>query len=229
MDISKIVAASRSFYRDHKLPAFAAALPKKPLLPAAGADVIAYADRCGFDCGFAFPPFPLQLDHLAAVLEETLLKPASGLPDDQQYTKAYISDNWDKQPNGKVVQRSDNLGPRADGPYILLLSGSPEKAVFEKNCKQMIGHFEGKNWTGLTVIEYLILQRHFCESYKDHRFFATPLDESRCHWLWLTDSATENACAVAAGSSKGATIYACKIGTRDARRGAVPTLVVPLD
>jgi len=228
VEFAETLSVSRTFYREHNLSSWAAALPKKPRLATGADDVLAYADRCGFDFGFAFPPFSIQYGDLDKVIEETLRKRAPGLADDNQYSQAYISDNWDKIPNEKVVQRTGELGPRMEGAYILLMSRSADKAVFTKNGKQMVSHLESKNWTGLTVLEYLVLQRYFCELYKDHRFFATPLDESCMHWLWLTDSATDASCAAAVGSSRGSMLYGCKIGTRDARRGAVPTLIAPL-
>lgn len=225
VDFDAALAVSRSFYRNHNLAAWEAALPRKARVNAAD-DVIEYSARCGFDTAFAFPPFATQVADLPALIEETLVKRAPGLPDDQQYSRTYVSDNWDKNPNNKVVQRTTELGLRTEGPYFVLLSTDPTTAIWGKTGKQMVSHFESKNWTGLTVPEYLVLQRHFCERNRDHRFFATATDDSPAHWMWLTDSATDAACSVAMGSARGSGIYGCKIGTKDGRRSATPTLLL---
>src|SRR5262249_27566061 len=125
MDLQRILKTSRIFYRDHDLPDWRAALPKVARVADEG-EIIAEATKNGFTLGFAFPPFALQMAALEQLIETTGHKRSEALPDDQQFVAPPIlSDTWSKEPNGKILQRTDDLGGRADGPYLLLFSPRP--------------------------------------------------------------------------------------------------------
>jgi hypothetical protein len=226
VDLTAAFKHSRTFYREHQLADWAEALPSA--LPDLAAEDLQQAAKAGFTRAFAFPPFSLQMASLDRLIEEMARKPAPNLPDNQQYREPFLADTWSKTPNGKVLQRADNLEPRTDGPYLLLASPEPCKTAWGRTGKQIVELFQTKSWQGLTVPEYLVLQRYYCELFRDHRFFDTPQDETPAHWLWLVDSLIENEMTVVYGSPRGLNLQACKISNRDSRRAALATQVLAL-
>lgn len=226
IDFRQALKASRVFYREHNLPAWRAALPVK-LTPQGEEHLAQQASQAGCTHAFAFPPFDVQMRALADLIEETARKPAPRLPDNQQYTSSVVlSEGWNDDPSGKVLQRTTNLAGRERGPYFYLFSTVPVQNAWGRTGKQIGELFAVKDWQGLTVPEYFVLQRHFCELRGDHRFYETA--EGEAHWLWLIDSMTETACSVALGKARGINIQGCPIGNRDARRAALAGRVVPL-
>src|SRR5947209_7046148 len=109
MVLQQILKSSRVFYRDHNLASWRQALPKQACVDHEET-VLGQAARCGFTHGFAFPPFAMQMAGLEQLIEETARKQAPALPDNQQYGgDIVLSDTWSKEPNGKVLQRADDL------------------------------------------------------------------------------------------------------------------------
>jgi hypothetical protein len=139
-----------------------------------------------------------------------------------------LSDTWSKQPNGKILQRMEDLGGRMAGPYFLLFSTRPVGNAWGRTGKQIGELFMAKNWQGLTVPEYFVLQRYFSEKYGDHRFYEEAESSNPTHWLWLVDSMTETACTVVMGKARGLNLQGCPLGNRDSRRGAIAGRVVPM-
>jgi hypothetical protein len=160
---------------------------------------------------------------LDRVIDETARKPAS-VPDNQQYAEPFLADAWTKTPNGKVLQRDGDLAEREWGPYLLLFTPNAVPQAWGRTGKQIAELLDAKGWRGLTVPEYLVLQRWRCESFGDHRFFEHPEDDSGAHALWLIDSAKGKDCAVAQASHRGVVLQACGLGNRDSRRAAVAVL-----
>jgi hypothetical protein len=227
MDLQRLLKSSRIFYRDHHLHSWRANLPKKARIDREEA-VLAEAAKSGFTRGFAFPAFGVQMESLDLVIEETVHKPVLGLADNQQSTADLVlSDTWSKEPNGKILQRTDDLGGRSDGPYFLLFSPTPVANAWGRTGKQIGELFQAKDWQGLTVPEYFVLQRHFLEKYGDQRFYEQTEDHGT-HWLWLVDSMTETACTVAMGKARGLNLQGSPVGNRDSRRAAIAGRVVPL-
>ena len=228
MDLQHVLKTSRIFYRDHHLQAWRAALPKTASVDQPE-KVLAQVAKSGFTQGFAFPPFDLQMVTLDQLIEETVRKQAPGLPDNQQYTSELVlSDTWSKEPNGKILQRTDDLSGRTEGPYLLLFSTVPIANAWGRTGRQIEEIFKGKDWQGLTVPEYFVLQRYFAEKYGDHRFHEEAADGNPKHWLWLIDSMTETACTVVMGKARGLNLQGCPVGNRDSRRGAIAGRVVPI-
>lgn len=226
MDLQRILKTSRIFYRDHNLRAWRANLPKKARLDHEK-EVLRDAAKNGFAHGFAFPRFDVQMASLNELIEETARKPATGLPDNQQYnSEVVLSDTWSKEPNGKVLQRTDDLGGRDEGPYFLLFLPQPVANAWGRTGKQIGELFHAKGWQGLTVPEYFVLQRHFSELYGDHRFLEVADNSNPVHWLWLVDSMTETACTVVLGKARGINLQGCPVGNRDSRRAALAGRVV---
>jgi hypothetical protein len=228
MDLQQLLKSSRIFYRDHQLRSWRANLPKRARVDRMET-VLTEAVKSGFTLGFAFPPFGVQMESLAQLIEETVYKQALGLADNQQHTaELVLSDTWSKEPNGKILQRRDDLGGREDGPYLLLFSPRPVANAWGRTGKQIGELFRAKDWQGLTVPEYFVLQRYFLEKYGDHRFYEETEDNNPAHWLWLVDSMNQTACTVAMGKARGLNLQGCPVGNRDSRRGAIAGRVVPM-
>ena len=227
LDLEKILATSRRFYAQHHLAAWADALPTSLALGDTDGSTVSEAAKQGFTSALAFPPFEIQLASLERLIDETARKPAS-VPDNQQYREPFLADEWSKTPNGKVLQRLDDLGPREWGAYFYLFSPNPQPKAWGLTGKQIREFFQAKDWIGLTVPEYLVLQRHYCELYGDHRFFETPEDDGGAHSMWLIDSMDDKQCSVAVGSNRGINLQATSINNRDRKRAAIAGTVLSL-
>ncbi len=170
------------------------------------------------------------METLDDLIEQTVRKPAPGLADNQQYAfELVLSDTWSKEPNGKILQRTDDLGARLAGPYYLFFSPKPVHNAWGRTGKQIGEMFQAKDWQGLTVPEYFVLQRYFAEKYGDHRFYEEAADTNPTHWLWLVDSMTETACMVVMGKARGLNLQACPVGNRDSRCAAIAGRVVAME
>lgn len=225
MELTEILKISRRFYCDHCLDEWRRNMPKEIRLDASGEESVQQSNKLGFTRGFAFPSFDVQIATLDQLIDETARKPAARLSDNQQYAdEPVLSDTWSRTPNNKVLQRTDDLDVRTQGPYILQFAQAPAQNAWGRTGKQIIELFQARGWRGFTVPEYLVLQRYFCERFGDHRFHEGA--EEKNHWLWLIDSADNSACSVTMASSRGINIQACPLGNRDSRRGAVPSFLV---
>lgn len=225
--LSEVVKASRRFYRDHGLADWARAIPKAaaPVHDSA----LAQAEKAGFTLALAFPPFAQQLAQMDPLIEATARRPAAQVLDSEQYSgEVSLSDEWSKAPNGKILQRIDDLGARTGGPYLYLFSPAPYPTAWGRTGRQIEELFHARDWHGLTVPEYFVLQRYFCEQHGDHRFFAAPEGDRGTHSLWLIDSMDAANCSVVAAGPRGIDVRACSANNRDARRATVAGLLVPL-
>lgn len=226
-DFPSVVRASRRFLADHGLRDWAMAIPRQPAPARDVENLLEQAQRSGFHEGFAFPPFALQWATFDRLVDGCARQPTPQLPDNQQYREPFLADNWTRVANGKVLQRTDELGERTAAPYVLLLGGRPLTNCWGKTGKQIGEQFHAKSWHGLTVPEYLVVQRVLAERFGDHRFFADPEDPTG-HWLWLIDSMTADECAVAFGSGRGINIQATSVNNRESKRAGVAGVIVPL-
>lgn len=226
-DFPAIVKASRRFYKHHNLASWAKAIPRCPA-PAHDVEaILQQAEKSGFQAAFAFPPFALQQQSFDRLVDACARQPSPILPDNQQYRPPFLADNWSRVANGQVLQRENDLGERARGAYVFLFSSTPLGNCWGKTGKQIAKQFQARGWHGLTVFEYLVLQRAFAEKNGDHRFFAEPDDPSG-HWLWLIDSMNDVDCSVAYGSARGVNIQATGINNRESKRAGLGGVIVPL-
>lgn len=223
LDISFILEKSRAFYKEHGLGDWAEAIPRQGEVE--DASRLIWAEKAGWEESFAFPSFPLQRDTFHRLVEETARKPAPLLPDDHQYgEEPFLADTWTRTANGKVLQREGNLGERTEGPYLFIFSRRPVANAWGRNGRQIIELLESKHWQGLTVPEYLVLQRYYCERDKHHRFILGE-KEPRGHLLWLVDSASETGMSVGTSNQRGINLQGCPLTHRDARRATVAGMV----
>jgi hypothetical protein len=228
-DLADCVKTSRRFYRDHDLLDWARAIPKAADAALSHDSAVAPAEKAGFTRAFAFPPFVMQMEQFGRLIEATARRPTAQLSDNEQYSgQVSLSDAWSKTPNGKVLQRDDDLGPRTAGPYLLLFSPNPYATAWGRTGMQIQELFHAKGWHGLTVPEYLVLQRQYAEQFGDHRFFAHQENDGSAYALWLIDSMKDGECSVVAAGPRGIDIRACSANNRDARRATVAGMVLQL-
>jgi hypothetical protein len=229
LDLTAAVKASRRFYRDHDLADWARAIPKGAAVPPSHDSALAQAEKAGFTLAFAFPPLALQMETLDWLVEATARRPAPQLSDSEQYSgDLFLCDEWSKTANGKVRQRTDELGPRTEGPYLYRFAPVPFATAWGRTGRQIEELFHARGWQGLTVPEYFVLQRFLCERHGDHRFFAEPQEERPAHSLWLIDSMDATDCSVVVANARGINLQACKAGDRNSRRATVAGIVLPL-
>jgi len=230
MDWQQLFIRSRSFYIDHGLSEWAHAIPNAVPGDLDEDPGLHAALKVGFRAGFLFPPFTLQMQTLGRLIDETARKPATGLPDTQQYSgDVFLADMWTKTANGKVLQRANDLSGRETNPYLFLYAPNPCAKVWGRTGQQIAEFFQAKYWNGLTVPEYFVLQRVHAERWGDHRFFDEALEGTPMHWLWLIDSMTATDCSVAMSGSRQINVQACPVGHREARRAAIAGMVFPLE
>ena len=186
------------------------------------------AARSGFTEGGSSRRSPCRDGELRSCRQR--LRPSTGPRSARQcaqYREPFLADNWSREANGQVVQRTTDLGYR-DRPYVFLYTPKFLANCWGKTGKQIGEQFSAKGWRGLTVPEYLVLQRGRAERHADHRFVDDP-EDPMAHWLWLIDSMTETDCTVAYGSVREHPTCrrpASGIANRSAERS--PEVIVPL-
>jgi hypothetical protein len=89
--------------------------------------------------------------------------------------------------------------------------------------RKVLGHD-----AGLTIGEYLVVQRAMFERHGDHRFDDYVGDPSG--WMWLADSMVGERTAMAYwyGPKRRIEVTACKTGSKNVRKGARRARVIPL-
>ncbi|MGH9317004.1 MAG: hypothetical protein ACRD1P_07855 [Thermoanaerobaculia bacterium] len=120
---------------------------------------------------------------------------------------------------------------RPSGPYLLLYRPGPfPRETRDKKAGELDRLFESLGWRGLSIPEYLILQRVLCEKHSDHRFDLYARDVACSQWMWLLDSRLRTGVGMAFWNPRGCRV---ELGVSDdevtnARRGAHPTVVIEI-
>jgi hypothetical protein len=117
---------------------------------------------------------------------------------------------------------------RPTGPYLLLVHHDPRtdddlRGVTAPALRRLLG-----SDTCVTVGEYLVLQRALFEHHGDHRF--DDYQGEPPGWMWLADTTIGERTAMAYwyGPKRRIEITACKTGSKNPRKGARRTRIVPL-
>ena len=154
------------FYEEHHLLELAEALPDKISLTREQIEIIKEKAKQGFNLLMLLPPAEIQQEYLKRIKRETSDKPLSGLPEQEQYTKTYLSDTVksDFPKNLKTLNR-----PEAK-PYLLFLKKSQEvpEETLDKSPKRARAILKDKGEAGLTLSEYFLFQRDFTEKNQVH-------------------------------------------------------------
>ncbi len=229
MDIQNFLKASKDFYKSHQLEAWAKALPSSIKLNREAESAIARAEVLGLEQVMAFPDFKTQMTAIATVIAEMAMQPVAGIPANPKFAKVYISDDWAKEPSGRVYQARRGLDLREKGPYLLFynLQNIPKQPVGKKG-DQIAKLFKSEGWSGFTSPELLIAQRFWRESVAAKGIDAKSKELGKFYWVWVVDSGDKQNCSAAFYGLQGVGMYGCKIGSANKQRGANVTVVVPL-
>ncbi len=172
--------SSEQFYKEHNLADFAASLPKDIKFSPESQARIREALKMGFDRAMIVPDVALQTGAIERLANETATKPQTGLSDQEQYTPPYFA-------SGTKTARVDNR-PRGKAYLLLYSSGPIPPETRNKTPNQLYPLFQANKWNGLTLPEYLLLQRRELEQNKDHSFDAYSDTAAQSQWTWLLDS-----------------------------------------
>jgi hypothetical protein len=203
------LVCSRTFFREHELEALADALPSGVGLAPAQFERYRAAQRVGFDRAWVFPAVDVQRRALRGVVQRLATAEVGALDATEEYRAA-----------PSIDEELRALWPenRPDGAYLLLHgSGAFPPQTQGVRAKAIEEGFWKHGWSGLSVFEYLVLQRASVEEHGDHRF-AEP--------QWLLDTRADGRVAGASWKRRVELgLYEDRAGTR---RGAHPTVIVSL-
>ncbi|HTD52703.1 MAG TPA: hypothetical protein VK780_06745 [Thermoanaerobaculia bacterium] len=223
MDARSVLAASTAFFRSHELQPLARELPAEVTLSAEGQSRCEQALSEGFDSAFVFPSVAAQKLHFEAIVLQLATAPAFGLSKKEQYTPAAIPD--------LRTLKTTPARSRPTGCYVLFYRTTPfPRETREKSAADIDRLFSALGWTGLTVPEYIVLQRLLAEKNGDHRFDLYAPDAARSQWQWLLDTRLPSGAVMAFWNPQGCRLEVgpapAEVST--ARRGAHPTVIVPV-
>lgn len=221
--MSEAVERSRAFYHARGLEEWAEALPHDAEPSAEAESMWEQAQAEGFTLAWAFPNQQAQLAMLPALVEAMAGTVVDTVPEGQQYTEPWFT-------NVEEIQAAPSAN-RPDGPYLLLMqAGQYPAETRNKKAPELLRMFEARGWSGLTVPEYLVLQRRSLMEHGDHRFDDYVRDVEQSQWMWLLDTHLPGHCVQAYWNpgKQRIEVAACKVGSKNERRGAHPTIVVPL-
>lgn len=180
LDVREIFNSADKFYKEHNLQEFAASLPKDIKFSRDGEARIREALKMGFDKAMILPAVDVQIRSLDPLIEELATKTAKGsVPEPDQYTAPYV----DSTAKASQVRNRPSKG------YMLLYQSKPVPPETKgKTANELETMFKQKKWDGLTLSEYLVLQRKEFEQNKNHSFDAYSDEATDSQWTWLLDS-----------------------------------------
>jgi hypothetical protein len=229
MNLQSVLIDSKNFYRSHDLESWAKALPSAIKLSKEAEAQMACAEKLGLEQALVFPDFKTQMASIATVIDETAMKPVAGIPVEPKFAKIYISDDWAKEPSGRVYQTRSVHESRTNGPYLLFydLQSIPKPTVGKKG-NQVAKLFKDEGWNSFTSPELLIAQRFWRENVAAQGVDPKSKEFVKFYWVWVVDSGDKENCCAAFYGLQGVGMNGCKIGSANKQRGANVTVVVPL-
>ena len=223
LDAEAVLQESVEFYHTHDCKDFLQELPKNVRLSAASEAKLREAMREGFDKAMLFPKTETQAAHIEILAVKMAAQEISGLPPNEQYTAPYFE-------NGTKTAETRNR-PKHKAYLLLYQSGPIPDETKGQSPDQLDPLFTQKKWNGLTLQEYLILQRKELEARKNHSFDVYDDDAKKSQWTWLLDSRAPQG-VVRADWNPGARqvdVYWDVSGHSYGRLGARPAVVVEVE
>lgn len=219
-DVSPVLESSRSYLVTAGFAELAQSLPETA--SPESRDTAEQGIAAGLTFGFVFPGAGAQTEQLPQLL--TLAEsPEPALGERDQYQAPYAPSDDDLA--------AAEIHNRPERAYLLLIS--PEGYPAEtrgKTAPQLRKYLKSTDRTSLSAPEYLILQRLFAGLYGDHRFdnYGSGVEDSQ--WMWLPDSTCGDKTFMAYwnGGKSRVELALCRTGSKNPRKGAHPTLVVPV-
>ena len=216
------------FYGDHDLEDLANNLPESIKLSSEALAKLREAAEQGFDKAVLLPSLELQTAHLDELINQMATQPAPSMDDSDpnQYTAPYI----ETKAKSSIPQNRPT-----DKAYLLLYQSNPVPqetkgktfAAAKQELDKLFG--EGK-WNGLTLQEYLILQRQEFEANKDHSFDEYSDNADQSQWTWLLDSRAPSGCVAAYWNPRDrqVSLHWDEPENSYPKLGARPAVVVPI-
>lgn len=229
MDYQAALGESKAFYEAHGLTEWVDALPASISPSGDGTELLEKAKQLGLDHALVFPDFGTQMKLIATVIDEMAMNPVEGVEVSPKFARPYISDDWSKEPSGRVYQAEQGLESRKAGPYMLLynLDSVPEQTLGRKG-NQIARLFREQGWSGFTAPELLAAVRRWREQSVLNGAVADSRMLEKFYWVWLVDSGDSEKSSAAFYGLQGIGVYGCKVGSANKQRGANVTVVVPL-
>jgi hypothetical protein len=221
---AEILDRSRKLYGEYNLSEWAAALPATIAGSGQTEEDLRKARAGGLDGALAFPPTAVQRATfwrlVDAMAHGAIMVEGKELP----YAEPFLG----------AIEEIAVADPRnrPEGAYILCYSsGSYPEETRNLNAPQSAKLFAAKGWTSMTASEYLVLQRVQAGHYGDHRWHDYFGDDYPAQRQWLLDTHVPQGCAAAYwnGRTNQLSIYACKVGSKNPKRGTHPTRIIPLN
>jgi hypothetical protein len=176
----------------------------------------------GLDAAFLFPSVPVQVATVTLLFETLGTRSVRRIADGDQYREPWVSDLHSL--------RMSTPRRRPVGPYLLIFRSRglpPETVGVAPDI--LTDRFREAGHTGLTIPEYLVLQRLALEAWGDHRFDA-PDTRAGPQAQWLLDAGApgEHVAAQWRPPTQRLELRFVSPAAADAAYGAHPTVVVPL-
>ena len=201
-DVPGVIALSTRLFEDAGLNADVSGR-----LDASSADLLERAIAEGFREAIALPAASWQRQHVNAL--------ASAFATGGDWGDPYLD--------------IDGMSPvgRPPGSYLLLLRVGPADDELRGLTAPALRKQLGQD-ASLTVEEYLVVQRTMLVRNGDHRFDDYLGEPSG--WMWLADSTVGDRTAMAYwyGPKRRIEVTACRTGSKNPRKGARRSRVVPL-
>ena len=204
-----------AFYRSHGLQDWADALDGLAWPESSGED--------GFEPVALMPPVALQRAQTERLLE-AMTAPTDALPADEHYAGYWVR-------SVEALTDCERL-ERPEGPYALWLRDGPfPESTLGLTCTKLVKEMKAHGWTGLTVHEFLVVERLQALRHGDHRWSSYHEHEGHppgIQWLPSARSGKEVFQGYWVAKSGQVQIGACATGSKKPTRGAHPCRVTPL-
>ena len=226
LDTEAVLKESVGFYEAHDLKDFLKELPKEIRLSTQSEARLREALREGFDSAMLLPSTELQKGNIDKLLGELADKQLPGLQDAEQYSQAHYMYEPDTTKNATARNR-----PARKAYLLLYQSGPLPEETMGKTPTDLNQLFAQKKWNGLTLEEYLMLQRKEAEARKNHDFDAYSDDAKKSKWMWLLDSRVPGGVVHACWNPWSRRVWVVwrRPGFSDPRLGARPAVVVEVE
>ncbi len=179
LDILETRQASAAFYKSHNLTEYLGGLPQEIKFSKDGEARIKEALKMGFDTALILPAADVQQKNVELLDTEMAAKALPGLSANDQYTAPYFEDN---------TKTAESLNRPAKAYLLLYQSGDIPQETKGQTPNQLRPLFKKNKWDGLTLPEYLVLQRVEAEKRKNHSFDAYSTSGAASNWTWLLDT-----------------------------------------
>lgn len=228
VNLEDALIKSRLFFQTHGLDEYAQGLPAELNFEGKFREAVAGQLKWGFENVLWLPGLAMQEEVDILKLKKLMTQePVSvKLKFNERYSGSFLDPRW--------VERQDfgvSCDKLREQPYLLMYSnaGAPMETK-NKSFTEVEGLFSRRNWNGLTLREYFLLQRLECEKNKDHRFDALHLKKEKSQWTFLLDARLRGGCLHGSWDPNSQTvdINLAAPTDRNPKLGCRPIIIIPM-